>query len=560
MKKEEENAAGNEVLEDVEIEEIQSVKDDGVTQTQETRRLKDMVRQTLTAGGSSGALASLLGMVKEYAIPLIIFATLIVILLSFRAILLPFILALALVYLMEPIVSFLKRRSKMPRFMSVLLVYISFIGVLIATAVVIVPPFVLEIANFAEAFPAEAKKFRTEQVPLVNQRLQEILKSYLPLNLAPASNQFDFASSRIRNARALATQQSIAFGNAHMLMKHAYSQELKQEFEEDAEGGITKKYSILSPTQRPKLFETDDALGSGWTIPGEKKRGPISIRTGEKGEISIDLNDVSIEVEQVADSKWIVRKSPDLPSAKSEGGIEELFNLEKTLDGLIGSIVSISNQRISSLVAFLQKTVVGIVGAIVGFLLTLMVAAFISIDLPRVMGFFRGVVPKKSKNGYDILLKKLNRGLAGVVRGQLVICVLNGLLTWIGLWFLGVKFSVLLAVIAGILSLIPVFGTIISTIPIVLVGLLDGFMMGLLALLWILLVHGVEAYVLNPKIIGTSAHIHPVIVIFALLAGESAFGIIGALLAIPAASIILTFFDFFRSRAWESEELESCET
>ena len=86
------------------------------------------------------------------------------------------------------------------------------------------------------------------------------------------------------------------------------------------------------------------------------------------------------------------------------------------------------------------------------------------------------------------------------------------------------KFSLLLGVLAGILSLIPIFGTILSTVPIVIIGLTSSFMTGVLALGWILMIHFVEANILNPKIIGSSAHIHPVIVIFALLAGESAFG------------------------------------
>jgi predicted PurR-regulated permease PerM len=67
-------------------------------------------------------------------------------------------------------------------------------------------------------------------------------------------------------------------------------------------------------------------------------------------------------------------------------------------------------------------------------------------------------------------------------------------------------------------------------------------------------IHFVEANILNPKIIGTSAHIHPVIVIFALLAGESAFGLVGALLAVPTASILLTLFKFFVMRSEQGRE------
>lgn len=232
-----------------------------------------------------------------------------------------------------------------------------------------------------------------------------------------------------------------------------------------------------------------------------------------------------------------------------------MFDLERRLDEVIEGLVSTSNERIASLIDFGQKLVVGILAVFVGLVLTLMVAAFMSIDLPRVMAFIRSLVPRRARSGYDILLKQLDRGLSGVVRGQLIICVVNGVFTWIGLAVMGVKFSVLLAVIAGIMSLIPVFGTILSTIPIVLIALTGGFMKGVGALVWILVIHAVEANLLNPKIIGSSAHIHPVIVIFALLAGESAYGLVGALLAVPTASILLTLFNFVRTKAWRQAEI-----
>jgi predicted PurR-regulated permease PerM len=97
-------------------------------------------------------------------------------------------------------------------------------------------------------------------------------------------------------------------------------------------------------------------------------------------------------------------------------------------------------------------------------------------------------------------------------------------------------------------SLIPIFGTIISSLPIVIIALVSsgrrgsrsGRRCGILA--WIAGIHLLEANVLNPKIIGDSAHIHPVLVVFALLAGEHVFGLVGALLAIPVTSLVQAMF------------------
>jgi predicted PurR-regulated permease PerM len=188
-----------------------------------------------------------------------------------------------------------------------------------------------------------------------------------------------------------------------------------------------------------------------------------------------------------------------------------------------------------------------VVGSTYKLVLVLMLTAFIVIDRRRISAFFGSLPPAHLKPSYQRLMEYVDRGLAGVIRGQIVICVVNGLLTWAGLQIFGVPYAALLALVAGVFSLIPVFGTIASSIPIVLVALTaGGFHAGLMALGWICLIHLLEANVFNPLIMGTSAEMHPVIIIFALLAGEHAFGVWGALLAVPTASIIQSCFKYYR--------------
>jgi predicted PurR-regulated permease PerM len=187
-----------------------------------------------------------------------------------------------------------------------------------------------------------------------------------------------------------------------------------------------------------------------------------------------------------------------------------------------------------------------VVGTLYGFVLILMITAFVVIDRPGIVRFMQSVPPEGTRPLYQRLMEYFDRGLAGVIRGQLLICLVNGILTWIGLELLGVRYALLLGLVAGIFSLIPIFGTILSTIPIVLIAWSTGTVFkGLLALGWILFIHFVEANFLNPKIMGTASKIHPVVVVFALLAGEHAYGIVGALLAVPAASLVQSAFKFF---------------
>ena len=110
--------------------------------------------------------------------------------------------------------------------------------------------------------------------------------------------------------------------------------------------------------------------------------------------------------------------------------------------------------------------------------------------------------------------------------------------------------ALILAFIAAVFSIIPIFGTILSSIPSVGDALTQSFTLGFLVLLWIVVIHLIEANILNPKIIGTSARIHPVFVVLALVAGEYAYGLFGALLAVPVFSIFQTLFLYFRSKSY----------
>jgi predicted PurR-regulated permease PerM len=202
---------------------------------------------------------------------------------------------------------------------------------------------------------------------------------------------------------------------------------------------------------------------------------------------------------------------------------------------------------ISQLVA--QKGAVfalGVAKSLYLFLLILMLTAFIVMDRKHISGFFASLPPDHLKPEYGKLMEYVDRGLAGVIRGQLVICMVNGVLTYVGLLLLGVQGAGMLSLAAGILSLIPIFGTIVSSIPIVLVAATQNLTTGVLSLAWIGLIHLVEANFLNPLIMGSHANMHPVVIIFALLAGEHAFGVWGALLAVPTMSILQSCFLFYR--------------
>jgi putative heme transporter len=225
------------------------------------------------------------------------------------------------------------------------------------------------------------------------------------------------------------------------------------------------------------------------------------------------------------------------------------LDLQQLIHDLTIKFSTMVQENLANILSISRSIAGGIIASIFTLFFILMVAAFFSVDASAIKAYCRTLIPSEYADDARELIRRIDRALAGVVRGQLTICLVNGTLTFIGLMVFGVKFAFVLATIALLFSLIPIFGTIISSVPIVLIALSQSWEKGLGMLLWIIGIHALEAYFLNPKILGTAARIHPVVVAFALIAGERTYGLVGALFAVPLAAIAVACFDFARIRA-----------
>lgn len=193
------------------------------------------------------------------------------------------------------------------------------------------------------------------------------------------------------------------------------------------------------------------------------------------------------------------------------------------------------------------KTVVrDVVAGIFATVLVLMASAYLVLTHRQIHAFFRGCLAPKHQRHYGALLGRIDRGLAGVVRGQLIICVVNGGLSGIGFYVADLSYWPVLTLVATVFSIIPIFGAILSSIPALIIALQQGTSVAVFVGVWILAIHQLEANVLNPKIVGASARLHPVLVMFAIVGAELLFGVLGALLAVPVLSIAASVFVYFR--------------
>jgi predicted PurR-regulated permease PerM len=131
--------------------------------------------------------------------------------------------------------------------------------------------------------------------------------------------------------------------------------------------------------------------------------------------------------------------------------------------------------------------------------------------------------------------------LGKALRAQAVIATCNTIFTAIGLWYFQVPNIALLSTIVFLCGFIPILGTFLSSIPILLFGIqVGGLPLVLNLVIFVAAVHAFEAYILNPKITGDILHMHPIVILILLLIGQRFFGIWGMVVGVPIGCYLIT--------------------
>jgi putative heme transporter len=224
------------------------------------------------------------------------------------------------------------------------------------------------------------------------------------------------------------------------------------------------------------------------------------------------------------------------------------FNVENVLNKGLHSWIDNFQDQLGELAKKTRDIIAGFFNVLITSILVFMITTFTLLDWPKFRLWCILLIPEDYRQELRQLVKAMDKGLSGAVRGQLGVCVLNGVLTSLGLLVLKVKFAISLGVMAGLFSFIPVFGTLISTIPAAIVGLIQSPWTALAVIAWILLIHLLEANVFNPKIIGHNAELHPVLVVLSLVLGEHLGGPAGLLIAVPIATVVRAVIAFTLGR------------
>ena len=248
---------------------------------------------------------------------------------------------------------------------------------------------------------------------------------------------------------------------------------------------------------------------------------------------------------QEAASPWLVTRFGIDPFDVDLDNVANGFleNWQKT-DGILGAGLA---QVTQSGFAFLGA--LGVVG------LTPVVAFYMMRDWDLIMERILGMVPRDMESSCIRLCKECDEVLGAFLRGQLLIMFLLGVVYAIGLYAVGLDLAILIGMLAGLASIVPYMGFFVGIVVASIAAMFqfqDPVYLGYVGIVF-LIGQALEGWVLTPWLVGEKIGLHPVAVIFSVLAGGQLFGFVGILLALPLAAVVMVFVRYLHKSYLRSE-------
>lgn len=223
---------------------------------------------------------------------------------------------------------------------------------------------------------------------------------------------------------------------------------------------------------------------------------------------------------------------------------DSILNNEVVLD-VIQSIQTIDLKQYINIdkIAEYAKGVINVAGGIIDFFVAIIVSIYLLLQRREIMEFFkklgRAMFKEKTYHNFGKYFDRTNNIFFNFLAGQFLDGIIIGIITSIAMSIIGVKYAVLLGFMIGIFNLIPYFGAIIAVVIAALITLLTGGLgQCLIMVIVVIILQQIDANIINPKILGNSLKISPLLVIFAVPVGGAYFGFWGMFLSVPIVAVI----------------------
>jgi predicted PurR-regulated permease PerM len=233
-------------------------------------------------------------------------------------------------------------------------------------------------------------------------------------------------------------------------------------------------------------------------------------------------------------------------------GKEASANLRNTTSELVNQAA----QWGAGFVKSIWSSGAALLGVLSLLVLAPVVTFYLLLDWDKMIATVDGLVPLRHRQTVRELALQIDAAMAGFLRGQSLVCLFLGIWYGVGLSLIGLNFGLLIGISAGFLSFIPYVGSLTALILSAIVAVVQGWPeWGLLAMALAVVGAGqfIEGNILSPKLVGESVGLHPVWLIFALLAFGSLFGFTGLIVAVPLAAAVGVILRFAVRRYRESK-------
>lgn len=216
-------------------------------------------------------------------------------------------------------------------------------------------------------------------------------------------------------------------------------------------------------------------------------------------------------------------------------GTESRIQLDKFIDP---NLDRLANLLLSGNPASFFGVVGKVLGGVTFFIATLIISFYLTASRNGVENFLRTVFPENLEDRVLQIYYRAKTKIGRWFQAQILLALVIGIITFIGLWFTSIKYPFLLAVIAALFEVVPVVGPIFAGGIAVIVALTESVDLALYVLILYLVIQQIESNVLVPIIMKKALDLHPVIILISLLAGLEIAGPIGMILSVPAAVIM----------------------
>ncbi|HAA09572.1 MAG TPA: AI-2E family transporter [Syntrophomonas sp.] len=208
----------------------------------------------------------------------------------------------------------------------------------------------------------------------------------------------------------------------------------------------------------------------------------------------------------------------------------------------LGEIIKDNIARMNKYIYEGLQTFVGglysFLGKVLAIIFSPILAFYILTDWDRIRDNFLKLFSPSGRREVEQLFSSMDEVLIEFFKGYLLVAAFVGIMVGLAALLLGVKFPLLLGLLAGVTNLIPYFGAFLGGVPAVAVALTESWQLALYMALAIFVIQQVEGGLITPRVIGDKLGIHPLVIVFALLSGGKLLGIWGMLLAVPLAAVL----------------------